>query len=423
MTCALRLRLRLRCAATPSRPPTNKECYYITSSPNLGGPSVRLRKSMKMASKSPGTILLLLPVLLVVVVVSCLSGCQARISSGGCSPGFVWVEKPEGGRCMRDFRRQWKRRLPWSPLLPPTTTTTTTTTTARPFGFASRRPSPTDGGGQHFGFSPKRRGPERPGEFASRPTTSWPDPDHFFAPPRVGHGHGDHNDVDNRWEQDKKNGFDFGGGPRLVVPAPSPPPASAPLPDPNGSLASDDVRCLQEEKVLWRRDGRCHLLLHRGPCGDGEWLVLRRSAASPGNVSVVCEERPCPCSTAEPMLCEVLYDDGGVVDERGCGGGRRCRVSLAAEQVLPVAAGKLVFNYPTNIGTTRATPTAMPLVVISDRRRNLGCSRLLQGFFFHILTPALVLGQPITKCTLTILVGYSRLCYSSNLIVANCHIS
>ncbi len=30
-----------------------------------------------------------------------------------------------------------------------------------------------------------------------------------------------------------------------------------------------------------------------------------------------------------------------------------------------------------NIGTTRATSMAMPLVVISDRGRNLGCSRLL----------------------------------------------
>ncbi len=37
---------------------------------------------------------------------------------------------------------------------------------------------------------------------------------------------------------------------------------------------------------------------------------------------------------------------------------------------------------PTNIGTARATPTATPLVVISDGGQNLGRVRLLQGFLF-----------------------------------------
>ncbi len=37
-------------------------------------------------------------------------------------------------------------------------------------------------------------------------------------------------------------------------------------------------------------------------------------------------------------------------------------------------------DYPTNIGATRAAPTATPLVVISDGGSKLGCSRLLQGF-------------------------------------------
>ena len=32
---------------------------------------------------------------------------------------------------------------------------------------------------------------------------------------------------------------------------------------------------------------------------------------------------------------------------------------------------------PTNIGTTRSTPMAMPLVVINDGSQNLGCFRLL----------------------------------------------
>ncbi len=40
-------------------------------------------------------------------------------------------------------------------------------------------------------------------------------------------------------------------------------------------------------------------------------------------------------------------------------------------------------NYcPTDIGTTRATPTATPLVAFSDGGQNLGRSRLLRGFSF-----------------------------------------
>ncbi len=43
---------------------------------------------------------------------------------------------------------------------------------------------------------------------------------------------------------------------------------------------------------------------------------------------------------------------------------------------------------PTNIGTTRSTPTATPLVAISDWGRNLGCSRLCGRFslFCHFNT-------------------------------------
>ena len=56
----------------------------------------------------------------------------------------------------------------------------------------------------------------------------------------------------------------------------------------------------------------------------------------------------------------------------------------------------LSFRLPTNIGTTSSTPTAMPLVVISDGIEIWGRSRLLQGFSFSstVLTPALALGQP-----------------------------
>ena len=67
------------------------------------------------------------------------------------------------------------------------------------------------------------------------------------------------------------------------------------------------------------------------------------------------------------------------------------------------------YTYPTNISTTRSTPTATPLVVVSSGVKiwvDLGCS---DGsfFFFTISTPALALGQPITN-TLALLVGYSK---------------
>ena len=53
---------------------------------------------------------------------------------------------------------------------------------------------------------------------------------------------------------------------------------------------------------------------------------------------------------------------------------------------------------------------AAPLVVISDGGQNwaaLGCPK---GSFFiiTILTPALALGQPITYCTLAVLVGRGK---------------
>ena len=42
-------------------------------------------------------------------------------------------------------------------------------------------------------------------------------------------------------------------------------------------------------------------------------------------------------------------------------------------------------SHPTNIDTTRATPTATSLVVISDGAQNLGCYRLLQGYPWSLL--------------------------------------
>ncbi len=80
---------------------------------------------------------------------------------------------------------------------------------------------------------------------------------------------------------------------------------------------------------------------------------------------------------------------------------KTCLKKMTAKRLAKI----VIFRCPTNIGITRATPTATPLVVISDGGQNLGCVRLLYGFFFFtIFTPALALGQPITKCTLAILV-------------------
>ena len=57
---------------------------------------------------------------------------------------------------------------------------------------------------------------------------------------------------------------------------------------------------------------------------------------------------------------------------------------------------RIAHGLPTNVGTTRVTPTAATLVTISHWGRNLGCST--KGSFFPtILTPAVTLGQPITK--------------------------
>ena len=40
-------------------------------------------------------------------------------------------------------------------------------------------------------------------------------------------------------------------------------------------------------------------------------------------------------------------------------------------------------DIPTNVGITRATPTATPLVVISDGVKLLGCSGCFKVMFFH----------------------------------------
>ena len=68
---------------------------------------------------------------------------------------------------------------------------------------------------------------------------------------------------------------------------------------------------------------------------------------------------------------------------------------------MPTINKQIAFVNPTN--STKATPTVMPLVVISE---GVEVSVALRFFFSTILTRALaLLGQPITKSTLAILVG------------------
>ncbi len=63
-------------------------------------------------------------------------------------------------------------------------------------------------------------------------------------------------------------------------------------------------------------------------------------------------------------------------EEAGGNDWRMRTLPVSIEALNSVATGTLV--YPTNIGTTRAKPTATLLVVIiSDGGQNLGCSRLL----------------------------------------------
>ena len=73
-------------------------------------------------------------------------------------------------------------------------------------------------------------------------------------------------------------------------------------------------------------------------------------------------------------------------------------------------ASRLAIDVPTNIGATRSLPTAAPLVLISDGGQNMVAIRSCSTgcFFVATLTPALALGQPITKFTLAILVGVAR---------------
>ena len=61
---------------------------------------------------------------------------------------------------------------------------------------------------------------------------------------------------------------------------------------------------------------------------------------------------------------------------------------------LPVCNAVQVIPSPTNVGITRATPTASPLVVISDGVKSYVALRVLSS---TILALALALGRPTTK--------------------------
>ena len=41
-------------------------------------------------------------------------------------------------------------------------------------------------------------------------------------------------------------------------------------------------------------------IIIKGPCGEGEWLVLNEEGSR-----VICVDRLCPCDPAAPDLCEV----------------------------------------------------------------------------------------------------------------------
>jgi len=185
---------------------------------------------------------------------------------------------------MPDYSRRWRA---------PRTTTATTTTTLRPEWEWPRQHSSSSG----FGFG----------------------------------GPSDYDDYDVREET-------FAA--RMIPERPLPPVSRerhhatltnrSPLPTLE-DIPRDHERCLALKNVLWRRDGRCYPLLHRGPCPDGQWLVL--AADGRGQVWTTCEERTCPCSPDDPLMCEVRYEanrrNGGHHGQL-CESG--CRVALAAEQ-------------------------------------------------------------------------------------------
>ena len=99
------------------------------------------------------------------------------------------------------------------------------------------------------------------------------------------------------------------------------------LPNENDPLSTAQETCLANRKIHWPFDGNCYSLLHRGPCGIGEWLVASKVNQYYGTkIKVSCQIRVCPCRAEEPDLCEVQPKDQS--RNPNC---RNCVVALAGK--------------------------------------------------------------------------------------------
>ena len=98
------------------------------------------------------------------------------------------------------------------------------------------------------------------------------------------------------------------------------------LPNENDPLSTAQETCLANRKIHWPFDGNCYPLLHRGPCGIGEWLVASKvnQYYYQTKIKVSCQIRICPCRAEEPDLCEVQPKDQS--RNQNC---RNCVVALA----------------------------------------------------------------------------------------------
>ena len=97
------------------------------------------------------------------------------------------------------------------------------------------------------------------------------------------------------------------------------------LPNENDPLSTAQETCLANRKIHWPFDGNCYPLLHKGPCGIGEWLVASKvNQYYQTKIKVSCQIRVCPCREEEPDLCEVQPKDQS--RNLNC---RNCVVALA----------------------------------------------------------------------------------------------
>lgn len=233
--------------------------------------------------------------------------------SQSCPPGEVLVRKPEGWKCLRDYRNRWHSR--------PISTTSTTENPGH-FGFGGPRYQ------QQQSQDPFSFGQQQSQEqfgFNGRPlVTTTPDQSISFQ----------ENEID-----DGDSYYGQGG----VRKRPVVDPLSYNLPAPNDRIDALKERCFGKEMIYWPRDGQCYKLLEQGPCQDNHWLVLQDDYQ--GNIQVTCKRNQCPCRPENPQLCEVWYENPGKM----CGSG--CRVALAAAQdeICPEGEQLLVSPYGNGI--------------------------------------------------------------------------